>query len=129
MCKETAAVTTTEMEPEKNDAALQKAAVIGAEAPAPPAADVIVGVPMAAPVGGEVGDLPVAKVVQMMPYEGGEGVRYVAAAAGPHASYLVRSDGKIDRTHKKGEVECTLEPKEGTRFFSGIGWGVRNLLQ
>jgi ribosomal protein L24E len=47
-----------------------------------------------------------------------EDVTYIGAAAGPYASYFVRSDGKVDRSVTSGSIETTLTPAvEGTKYM------------
>jgi len=47
-----------------------------------------------------------------------EGVSYTSVAAGPYASYFVRSDGSVDRTLYKGKISCTLSPaQDGARYI------------
>lgn len=40
------------------------------------------------------------------------GQQYVAVSAGQMASYLLRSDGKVDRTTGGGKVSATIEPDD-----------------
>lgn len=78
------------------------------------------GIPVALPIGdAHVGmdskTMPMASVVQMC--TNSEADTYTGCAAGPHASYLVRSDGCLDRTTRNGEMTSILAPKAGTKYL------------
>lgn len=48
----------------------------------------------------------------------GSGVMYLDASAGIHASYLLRSDGKLDRTTGGGVVQKTMEALDGLSYVA-----------
>ena len=59
-----------------------------------------------------------------LPAAGGEGkgddgdiVTYINASAGPHSSYLVRSDGIVERMYTGGKPKQQMLPEKGTKYI------------